>query len=57
MLTGEAVGVSIQGHASESWRYPVAISRDGTLIVSGGGDCMVRRRNASTGEAIGETME
>ena len=39
------------------WVHSVAISRDGTLIVSGEGDGIVRRWDGSTGEAIGEPMD
>ena len=57
MLTGEAMGRPMLGHARKSWVCSVAISRDGTLIVSGDSDGMVRRWDASTGEAMGETMD
>ena len=38
VLTGEALGGLMLGHACKSWLHPVATSRDGTLIVSCGGD-------------------
>ena len=57
MLTGEAVGRPMLGHARGSCVHSVAISRDGTLIVSGGSDGMVRRWDASTGEAVYRSMD
>ena len=44
------------GHKEESGVYGVAVSKDSTLIVSGDGHGMVRRWDASTGEAIGESV-
>ena len=51
VLTGEVVSGPILGHAESSGVHSVAISRDGTPIVSGGWDGRVRRWNALTGEA------
>ena len=50
------MGPLILGHARESVVGSVVISRDGTLIVSGSSDCMVRRWEASTGEAVSEPI-
>ena len=49
--TGEAVSPLMRGGGRR-----VAISKDGTLIVSGDYDGIVRRSDSSTGESIGEPM-
>ena len=44
-------------HGYRSGVYSIAISRDGTLIVSGDGYGIVRRWNLLTGEATGKSMD
>ena len=53
--TGHPIGLPMVGH--ENWVESVAISLDGSLIVSGSQDKTVRRWNATTGEPIGPPMQ
>ena len=57
MLTGEAASRPVLGHAEGSGVHSVAISRDGSLIVSSDSHDMVIGCDASAGKAIGEPTD
>jgi WD40 repeat protein len=53
--TGKALGAPLQGHTDRLWS--VAISPDGTRIVSGSNDNTIRMWDAETGKAFGVPLQ